>query len=169
MSLRALLWGYGFRFGVVGVCGYAIDVGVFNALRVDLANGPIVESSFLAKMVSVSIATLATWFGNRYWTFRDRRRHDHLREFVEFSAVAGVGMAIGVACLYVSRNVIGAQSLLADNIAANGVGLALGTGFRLLMYRYWVYGDGRTGARRSDAVAARPRELGKNRAEQGVR
>jgi putative flippase GtrA len=142
-----LVVGYALKFGVVGVFGYLIDVGVFNALRVDTGDGPVLASSFWAKAVSVSVATLATWIGNRYWTFRDRRRTDFALELVEFAAISGVGMAIALACLYVSHHVFGARSLVADNIAANGVGLVLGTLFRFLMYRYWVYGDHRVGTR----------------------
>jgi putative flippase GtrA len=138
-----LVVGYALKFGVVGVFGYLIDVGVFNGLRVDTGDGPVLASSFWAKAISVSVATLATWIGNRYWTFRDRRRKDFALELFEFAAISGVGMAIALACLYISHHVFGARSLLADNIAANGVGLVLGTTFRFLMYRYWVYGDHR--------------------------
>jgi putative flippase GtrA len=129
------------KFGVVGVVGYVIDVGVFNALRVDTANGPILQSSFMAKVISVGIATTVTWLGNRYWTFRERRRRERLREFVEFSLVAIGGLGIALLCLLVSRNVLGFTSLLADNVAANIIGLGLGTLFRFFMFRYWVYGD----------------------------
>lgn len=151
-----LIVGYALKFGVVGVFGYLIDVGVFNFLRVDAGDGPVLASSFWAKAISVSVATFATWIGNRYWTFRDRRRKDFALELLEFAAISGAGMAIALACLYVSHNVFGARSLLADNIAANGVGLVLGTAFRFLMYRYWVYGDHRSGTR-GTAEASSPR------------
>jgi len=149
--VRGLLLGYALKFGVVGAVGYLIDIGIFNGLRVDLGHGPVTGSSFTAKAVSVSVATIATWFGNRLWTFRDRRRNDVALEFVEFAAIAAVGMAIGLGCLYVSRSVLGETSLLADNVSANVVGLALATTFRFLMYRYLVYGDGRRGSRAATA------------------
>jgi putative flippase GtrA len=142
-----LLSAYALKFGVVGGGGYLLDVGLFNSLRVDLGDGPVTGSSFTAKAVSVFVATIATWFGNRLWTFRDRRRHDVALEFVEFMAIAAAGMSISLGCLFVSRNILGATSLLADNISANVVGLILGTVFRFLMYRYWVYGDRRRGTR----------------------
>jgi putative flippase GtrA len=146
-ALRVLLTQYAMKFGVVGTLGLILDIGVFNALRIDPSgSGPILDSSFVAKTISVSIAIVATWFGNRHWTFRDRRRHDFLREFVEFAAIAAFGMTISLGCLFVSRTVFGFESLFADNIATNVVGLALGTTFRFLMYRFWVYGDGRQGS-----------------------
>jgi hypothetical protein len=64
-------------------------------------------------------------------------------ELLELSAIAAIGVGIALACLYVSRSVLGYESLFADNVAANVVGLGLATTFRLLMYRYWVYGDHR--------------------------
>ena len=48
-------------------------------------------------------------------------------------------MAIAVGCLYVSHYVLGFTSLLADNVATNGVGLVLGTAFRFTFYRLWVF------------------------------
>ncbi len=145
LAVNDLVVRYALKFGAVGLIGYGIDIGLFNALRVGHGGGePIIASSFTAKMLSVSLATLVTWFGNRYWTFRDRRRHDFALELLEFSAIAAFGMGIALACLYISRSVLGFESLLADNVAANVVGLGLATTFRFLMYRYWVYGDHRS-------------------------
>lgn len=141
---------YALKFGIVGLIGYVIDVGIFNALRLgaggdaDFFQGPIG-----AKIVSVTVATLATWFGNRYWTFRENRRSNVLLELLEFAAIAVVGMGISLLCLYVSHYILGFTSLLADNISANVVGLVIATAFRFLLYRFWVYGPGR-----SDGLAA---------------
>jgi putative flippase GtrA len=35
--------------------------------------------------------------------------------------------------------VLGYTSIIADNIATNVVGLALGTAFRFALYRWWVF------------------------------
>ena len=101
---------------------------------------------------------MVTWFGNRYWTFREHRRKNYLLELAEFSAVSIGGILIGLVCLLVSHYLLGFTSLLADNISSNLVGLVLGTSFRFLLYRFWVYGhhraDGLT-AREHRAEAAR--------------
>jgi putative flippase GtrA len=132
------------KFGVVGLFGYLIDVSVFNALRVGVLGDAFVDQPLLAKAISVTLSTVATWFGNRYWTFREYRRRNVLLEFVEFGAIAVVGLGIGLLCLWVSHYVLGFTSLLADNISANVIGLVLATTFRFLMYRFWVYGRGRS-------------------------
>lgn len=134
---------YALKFGVVGLVGFFIDVGIFNLLYASL--GP-----YGSKIISVLVATLVTWFGNRYWTFREHRRHNFMLELLEFGVIAGLGMGIALACLWVSHYLLGFTSQFADNIAANVVGLFIATAFRFLMYRFWVFGP-----QRSDGLSAR--------------
>ena len=152
MAMRALIYRvyhglltYAVKFGVVGVIGYTIDVGIFNVLRFEhLGQGTWASTPVGAKVVSVTVATIATWFGNRYWTFKDRRRANFMLELLEFSAIAALGMGIAVGCLYISHYTLGYTSPLADNISANVIGLGIATAFRFLMYRFWVYGNHRS-------------------------
>ena len=142
---------YALKFGVVGLMGYAIDVGVFNMLRVGaMGDDHFFQGPLGAKIVSVTISTLATWVGNRYWTFREHRRENIVLELVEFSVIAAVGMGISLFCLYLSHYVFGFNSLLADNISANVIGLVIATSFRFVLYRFWVYAP-----TRSDGLTAR--------------
>lgn len=147
---------YALKFGVVGLVGYVVDVGIFNALRLGvLGVDHFFQGPIGAKIVSVTIATLVTWFGNRYWTFREHRRKNYLLELFEFAVVSVGGLLIALACLWVSHYLLGFNTLLADNISSNVIGLFLATAFRFLLYRYWVYGH-----HRADGLTAR-----KNKAE----
>jgi len=92
-----------------------------------------------AKIVSVAVATVVAYFGNRYWTFRARGRTRMSRELAMFFLLNGVGMLIAISCLYVSHYVLGLTSALADNLSANVIGLGLGTLFRFWSYRKWVF------------------------------
>jgi len=155
VQLIRFLWDrlvrYVLKFGVVGLVGYFIDVGIFNALRLGvLGTDHFFQGPLGAKIASVTVATLATWFGNRYWTFRDHRRKNFLLELFEFSVVSVGGLGIGLLCLWVSHYLLGFESLLADNISTNIIGLFLGTTFRFLLYRFWVYGH-----HRKDGLTAR--------------
>lgn len=123
------------KFGLVGAVAYVVDVGIFNLLRL----GPLDDRPLTAKTISVAVATVVAWLGNRYWTFRRRRRASARRELVLFFAMNGAGMGIALVCLAVSHYVLGFTSPLADNIAANVVGLVLGTAFRFYAYRTWVF------------------------------
>ncbi|TAJ50152.1 MAG: GtrA family protein [Herbiconiux sp.] len=135
------------RFGLVGGVGFVVDVGVFNLLRTTIMDPAVMhQGPIMAKLISTALAILVNWLGNRYWTFRDRRRADMLRESIEFFAVSIVGMGIGLACLWFSHYVLGYTSLLADNISSNVIGLALGAVFRFVLYRVWVFSEHRVRA-----------------------
>lgn len=131
---------YVLKFGVVGLLGVGVDVIIFNALRLDvLGTHWWINGAIGAKMVSTSAAIIFNWLGNRYWTFR-KDRHTHIvREFLEFVGASLAGMAVSVGCLWVSHYGLGFDSLLADNIAGNVIGLGLGTILRFVLYRYWVW------------------------------
>jgi len=157
ISLARRLWHellrYVLKFGVVGLVGLAIDVFAFNFLRLGALGDGFVSDPIGANIVSVTLSTIATWFGNRYWTFREHRRKNYLLELFEFVIVAIAGMLISILCLWISHYALGLDNLLADNIAKNVIGLVLATAFRFLLYRYWVYGH-----HRADGLTARKRK-----------
>src|SRR5699024_1175494 len=138
-------------FGSVGLVAFVVDVGLFNLLR--FGPGAVLgEQPLTAKTISVSAAILAAWLGNRYWTFAAHRSTGgagaHGAELARFIVANLVGMGIAVGVLAISHYLLGFTSPLADNIAANGVGLALGTLFRYLAYRHWVFTGRSAGAGR---------------------
>jgi putative flippase GtrA len=139
---------YALKFGIIGLLCYVIDVGIFNMLRLGVfGTGHFFEGPLGAKIISVSVATVLSWYGNRYWTFREHRRSDVLLELAEFAAVSVGGLLLQLGCLGVSHYLLGHTSLFADNISSNVIGLVLGTGFRFVLYRFWVYGSHRTHSR----------------------
>ncbi|HEU4807342.1 MAG TPA: GtrA family protein, partial [Homoserinimonas sp.] len=93
----------------------------------------------IAKVISTSLAIVTNWMGNRHWTFARERRGHLAREGAEFFLVSFGGMVIGLFCLWFSHYVLGYDSLLADNVSSNVIGLALGTAFRFWGYRVWVF------------------------------
>ncbi|WP_282948092.1 GtrA family protein [Cellulomonas endometrii] len=133
--LRALLRDV-VRFGAVGAVGYVVDVGLFNLLAY---GGPHLDPT-LSKLLSVAAATVVTWLGNRYFVFHERRSRTPGREAALFLLFSLLSMVIAVAPLWVSREVLGLRSPLADNIAANVVGFGLATVFRFVAYRSVVFG-----------------------------
>lgn len=127
-----------FKFGFVGAAAYVVDTGLFNLLRY----GPgelLLDRPLTAKVISVTVATLVAWLGNRFWTFAGKRSQTAGRELAMFVLVNIGGMVVAVAALGFSHYVLRLTSPLADNIAANIVGVALGTIFRYVCYRYWVF------------------------------
>lgn len=142
------------KFGSVGAVAYVVDAGLFNLLLLGPGE-PLGDRPVTAKVVSASVATLVAWVGNRYWTFSRSRRAARGRELLLFLAVNAGAMGLAVLSLAVSHYVLGLTSALADNIAANVVGVGLGTVFRYVCYRYLVF----TGGTRSPGVTRpSPRE-----------
>lgn len=127
------------KFGIVGAVALVIDVGTFNALLYAGDSSPLEGHPLSAKATSTVVATTAAYFGNRHWTFRHRTRSGLGREYVLFFVLNGIGLAIALACLACSHYLLDLRSPLADNIAANVVGLGLGTAFRFWSYRRFVF------------------------------
>ncbi len=134
------------KFGSVGGVAFVVDVGVMNLLR--FGPGEVLgDKPLTAKVISVVASTIVAWLGNRYWTFAQQKSSSRSREFIGYALVNVGGMIIAVGCLWFSHYVLKLTSPLADNVSANGVGLLLGTIFRYLGYRAWVFtGDDETAA-----------------------
>lgn len=128
------------RFGTVGGLGFLVDIGLFNLLRLTVLTGSHHGAPLVAKTISVLAAIAANWAGSRWWAFRDRRGEHPGREALAFLAISLAGSAISLACLGLTHYVFGFTSTLADNISANVVGLALGSAFRFVAVRYWIFG-----------------------------
>ena len=122
------------KFGIVGAVAYVVDVGLYNLLRFEVELGPLTS-----KAISTLVAVTVAYVGNRYWTWRDRSRKGVRREYLMFALVNGGGLAIQLICLGFTVYVLGLHGRLAENIAGNIVGVALGTMFRFWAYRTWVF------------------------------
>jgi putative flippase GtrA len=129
------------KFGAVGAVAFVVDIGVFNLMRAGVIGGAhgLAEKPLTAKTISVLAATIVAWIGNRYWTFRHRRRASPRREFALFLVMNVGGLGIALACLAFSHYVLGLTSTLADNVAGNVIGLGLGTLFRFWAYKQFVF------------------------------
>ena len=121
-------------FGAIGVANLLIDVAVFNLLLLGLRH-----EAATAKLVSGAVATTTSYFMNRHWTWPDRARSGVHRELPLFAALSAVALGLAEGCLWFSHDLLGYTSPLADNISANGVGLALGMVWRFLSFKRWVF------------------------------
>lgn len=137
------------RFGTVGVIAYVIDVALFNLLLVTSVGDSLGTAShpIAAKAISVAIAVVVSWLGNRYWTYRAQRGRTKRGELALFLLANLAGMAVSLGCLVISHYILQLTSPLADNISANVVGLALGTALRWWLYRTYVFSAGAGGGR----------------------
>ncbi len=122
------------KFGLVGAFNAVLDIALFNWLHFRVGVGPLTS-----KAISVIVAATSSYFMNRHWSFAHRARTGIKREYVLFIILSGVGLVIVEICLGVARYGLGYTSPLALNVAANGVGLVLGTLWRFWSFKRWVF------------------------------
>ncbi|MEY3736728.1 MAG: hypothetical protein RLZZ251_444 [Actinomycetota bacterium] len=126
------------KFFSVGLVAYIVGVGGYNAL-VHAKGAPLASKPLTASVFSGVISILVAYFGNRHWTWKDRQRTGARREITLFFIINGAALVFGVLCLAFSRYVLELNSVVADNIAANVVGVGIGTLFRFWTYRTIVF------------------------------
>jgi putative flippase GtrA len=135
----------GGAFLVVGALAFVIDAVVFNVLAFGVTGeGMMFDQPVLAKSIAIAVATVFTYLGNRFWTYRARRIERRFSRYVLFVAVNAVAIGIQLGCLAFSRYVLGFEGVVPDNVAGTLVGQALATGFRFFAYDRWVFGVPRT-------------------------
>lgn len=128
------------KYSTVGAMGYVVDVSLFNLFSVVGKAVFEVDQPFGAKIAATSIAVLFTYIFNSRWTFKHRNgRPESLSRILRYALVNVVGLSITILALFVSRNILGFDSLLADNISANVVGVGLAMIFRFFANRKWVF------------------------------
>lgn len=126
------------KFGSVGALAYIVNLGLFNLL-VHFPISPLDDRPVTGSLLAGIVSILVAYFGNRFWTWKDRPRRAMSREIALFFIINGIGILMSATVLFVSRYILGFQSALADNIAANVIGIGLGTIFRFWSYRVWVF------------------------------
>jgi putative flippase GtrA len=130
---RRRLVGEVLKFCVVGVGGVIIDVGTYNLWR-HVGVGPLTS-----KGMSTTTAAVLSYFANRHWSFAHRARTGVKRELPLFILLSAIGLGITEACLSISYYGLHQHSTLAENVSANGIGLVLGTMWRIWSFKRWVF------------------------------
>jgi putative flippase GtrA len=122
----------GAKFGVVGGIGFLVTEVGTNLLLTPL------HGWLKANVVATLAATVVTYFGSRYWTFRHRERGGTGRETVLFVVLNTVGLGIQLACIGFTNYALGLTDRFSSNVALL-LGICLGTLFRFWSYRKWVW------------------------------
>ncbi len=129
------------KFGVVGAIAFVIDNFTFAFLLYGPPgpmDGPLAGHHKLSSAGATAVATLVSWVGNRYWTFRDKRNVNRGRELLLFSFFNVVGLLITLGCVMIAVDVLHLRGLAWETTARN-IGIVLGTLFRFWTYRSYVF------------------------------
>jgi putative flippase GtrA len=80
-----------------------------------------------------------SYYGSRHWAFRDRPPVTSDGGLTSFIGINMLTMLIPIGCLAVSRDVLGLDDPVSDNVAANVIGLVLGLVARFALFRKFVF------------------------------
>lgn len=155
IALVRAFWRQLAKFGVVGGVAFVIDSAIF----LSLITGPMEDSHVKSRLIAGAVATLFSWIGNRYWTFRHQRTPTRVRELVMFIIMNLIGMGIQAACVFISFYGLGLTSATASFVSGNIIGLGFAMCFRFVAYKLWVF-TGESGSPAPEAAqhdAADPR------------
>ncbi len=149
----------GAKFLVVGGVGTLVTIAGADLLHLGVG-----VDGFTSLAVATLVATVITYLGNRFWTFRHRESAASTpRETTMFFVLNAIGLLIQECFIWAARYGLGLKGGLWYN-AALVVGIGFGTVFRFWSYRRWVWvardGDGQAavsaGKHRAPAGSGRP-------------
>jgi putative flippase GtrA len=123
----------GAKFGIVGGIGFIVVLAGSDALHFELG-----LDKFTSVTIATILATVITFLGNRYWSFRDRQGAGAGSETLLFFIFNGVGLLIQYACIFLVTDLLGQSGRVWYTIA-NFVGVGIGTLFRFWSYRKWIW------------------------------
>ena len=139
------------KFAVVGITGVFVTNAAYDLLYLHLGLGPVTSTT-----LATVVAAIVTYLGNRYWSFRTRRRVGVVRELLVFAVLNGVGLLIQDAAVAFNYYLLGlGHNELAGFIALN-TGIALATLFRFWSYRRFVWAAPPAAEREVSSAPATP-------------
>ncbi len=129
------------RFLTVGMAATFVSFVLFNYLLHGWGamDAPMAQHAIGAYVLANTIGMLVSYRGTRSWAFRHRPPIHADGGRSAYVVINVATMAIPVALLWVTRAVLGIENAVADNIAANVIGLGLGFGARFWLFRRYVF------------------------------
>lgn len=130
-----------YRFLAVGGLATILAFLLFNLMvhGWGIGDAPFGDQPYLAYVLANLVGMTVSYRGSRSWVFKDRPPRTADGGRMLFVVINLVTMLIPIGCLWVSRNVLGLDDPFSDNIAANVVGLFLGTVARFYLFRTLVF------------------------------
>lgn len=129
------------KFLTVGGVATLISFVIFNATVHGYFGGPgpLNQQPLLAFVLANTIGMFVSYRGSRSWAFRNRQTVGAAGGRLTFYVINLASMAIPLGCLALSRYAFGLEDPVSDNIAANVVGLGLGTAARFWAFRRFIF------------------------------
>ncbi len=129
------------KFMAVGGVATVVALVIFNILvhglpgRDALMPGHPITAYILANCVGMVIS----YHGSRNWAFSDRETRHPDGGVTAYVVINLATFTLPVACLWVSRHMLGLDDALSDNVSANVIGAAMGAAARFYLFRKLVF------------------------------
>jgi putative flippase GtrA len=130
------------RFLAVGGAATIVALVIFNLLLHGFNTGDhslMADQPIQAYVLANTVGMGVSYYGSRHWAFRDRPPVTSDGGLTSFVVINMGTMLIPIGCLAISRDVLGLDDPLSDNIAANVIGLVLGLCARFALFRTFVF------------------------------
>ncbi|MFC4124138.1 GtrA family protein [Nocardia rhizosphaerae] len=129
----------GAAFLVVGAIGFLVDAGTYNLLvfwdgGFSFTEGVLYHAPLPAKIIAIGVATVVTYFGNKWWTFAHKKTESPGREYLLYALFNVIAIGLQLGCLGFSRYVLDLSSPMSDNISGTLIGQIVA-----VVFRYWAY------------------------------
>ena len=125
----------GGKFCVIGGLGAVVQFAIQDTLHFKFG-----MEALTAESIGIAAGMVLTFFGNRHWTYADRRSHGKglFRETGQFLMWCLFGLGIQLGLQAVATYGLGFKSGLAYNVVT-ALGIGVATVFRFWAYRTFVF------------------------------
>jgi putative flippase GtrA len=130
------------RFMVTGGLSTLTSFLIFNFLAhgLYLTGDPWLEEQPISAFVIANVfGMLVSYQLSRHWAFEHRPPVHPDGGRTAFFAINLITMPLAIACLWVSRHVLGLTDPLSDNLAGNVIGQLIGQAARFYLFRRYVF------------------------------
>jgi putative flippase GtrA len=119
------------KYSIIGIINTFLDWGVYLGLTRIFAY--FIQHYLFAKGISFCVAVTNSYFWNRYWTFRSKRK-EILRQYVKFFLSQGILLVINVGIMYLAVSILHLRDLI-GLVLTSLVSMAFG----FLISKFWVF------------------------------
>ncbi len=134
LALRKKTYRQFIKFGIVGLLGTIIDLGVYNLL-VFKFNFNI----YTSRIISFTLAATANYILNRIWTFRSKEKKI-AKQYIQFFFISIIGLGLNLIIMKSLQNIVSGieEELLRINIPVV-IAITIVLFWNFLANRYWTF------------------------------
>lgn len=142
----------GAKFCVVGGAGAVLQFAIQDTLHFKFGT-----EALTAEAIGIAAGMILTFYGNRHWTYADRRSHGKgiIRETGQFLMWCLFGLGIQLGLQAVATYGFGFKSGLAYNVVT-ALGIGVATIFRFWAYRTFVFVEKQPSAAAAEELQPEP-------------